>query len=341
MHASPCCARSVLASKQCSAEHTKTLLETALPHIALVSTFDALALDEDMPPLAAALVRLGAQVSTPCWDDAAVDWSSFDLAVLRSTWNYVERIDEFRGWARRCAQQTRLFNPPEVVDWNTDKHYLVHLHRAGVPVVPSRFVEPGDDPLLVLQHFQSGSGDSLSAGRAVPFDEFVIKPSIGAGSRDTARYRCADTARALEHLARLVGDERRGALLQPYLASVDEVGETALIYFGGVASHAIRKGPLLQLESALVAGLFAPEEITARQPGADEHALAAAAHAAIPFAAPLYARIDMIRDDRGDPVILELEMTEPSVFLLHAPGSADRFARAVLSHLINIESRER
>jgi O-ureido-D-serine cyclo-ligase len=296
-----------------------------------VSTFDALALDEDLPPLVAALERLGANVSTPCWDDSAVDWSSFDLAVLRSTWNYVERIDEFRAWTRRCSQQTRLFNPPAVVDWNTDKHYLVHLHRAGVAVVPSRFVEPGDDPRAALQHFLTGAADSLSAGRAAPFDQFVIKPSIGAGSRDTARYRRNDTERALAHLSRLVADERRSALLQPYLASVDAAGETALIYFGGAPSHAIRKGPLLQLDSALVAGLFAPEEITARQPGADEQALAAAACAAIPFAAPLYARIDMIRDERGAPVILELEMTEPSVFLLHAPGSAERLARLLVA----------
>jgi hypothetical protein len=113
-------------------------METALPHIALVSTFDALALDEDLPPLQEALVREGAQVSTPCWDDATVDWSSFNLAVLRSTWNYVERIDEFRAWVRRCAAQTRLFNPPALLEWNTDKHYLQHLHRAGVAVVPTR-----------------------------------------------------------------------------------------------------------------------------------------------------------------------------------------------------------
>ncbi|MBP6106144.1 MAG: hypothetical protein V9E93_12210 [Steroidobacteraceae bacterium] len=302
-----------------------------MPHIALVSALHALALDEDMPPLVAALVREGAQVSTPCWDDASVDWASFDLALLRSTWNYVEHIDEFRAWTRRCSRQTRLCNPPEVVDWNTDKHYLAQLHRAGVPVVPSRFVEPGEDARVALQHFLMGTVTSLSAGRAVPFDQFVIKPSIGAGSRDTARYRCSDALRALEHLSRLVGVERRSALLQPYLASVDQQGETALVYFGGEASHAFRKGPLLRLDSALVEGLFAPEEITARQPGADERALAAAAYAAIPFETPLYARIDMIRDDKGAPVLLELEMTEPSVYFRHAAGSADRLARLLLA----------
>ena len=301
------------------------------PHVALVSTHAALTLDEDLPPLVAALRQAGAQVTTPCWDDAAVDWSQFDLAVLRSTWNYVDHIAEFRAWTRRCAQQTLLLNPPEVVDWNTDKHYLVHLHRAGVPVVPSRFVEPGDDARSCLQHFLTGAPDALSAGNPVAFDQFVIKPAIGAGSRDTARYRCIEAGKALAHLSRLVDDERRSALLQPYLGSVDSEGETALIYFGGEASHAIRKGPLLQLDAGLVAGLFAPEDIRAREPGADERALAAAAYAAIPFAAPLYARIDMIRDDRGLPVILELEMTEPSVFFAHAPGSAERFAGALLA----------
>ena len=302
-----------------------------MPHIALVSTFDALALDEDMPPLVAALVREGAQVSTPCWDDATVDWSAFDLALLRSTWNYVERIDEFRAWARRCATQTRLFNPPALLEWNTDKHYLQHLYRAGVAVVPTCYVEPGADPGRSLRQFLTGGPDSLSVGRTCDFDEFVVKPTIGAGSRDAARYRRSDPESALAHLSRLVAEEGRSAMLQPYLASVETSGETALIYYDGVPSHAFRKGPLLQLDAGLVEGLFAPEEISAREAADDERLLAAAAHAAIPFERPLYVRFDMIRDRWGTPVILELEMTEPSMFFAYAPGSADRLARLLIA----------
>lgn len=302
-------------------------------HIALVTTFEALPLDEDLPPLVAALERLGVRASTPCWDDDSVDWSQFDAALLRSTWNYAELIDRFRAWARQTAQQTLLLNPPSVVEWNTDKHYLAHLDRAGVPVVPSRFVEPTDDARLSLMNFLAGGPQALSAGRAVEFDQFVIKPTIGAGSRDAARYRREDVERALTHLTRLVTTERRSALLQPYLKSVEEAGETALVYFGGQPSHAFRKGPLLRLDAGLVEGLFAVEDIRGREAAADERALAAAAYAAIPFDAPLYARIDMIRDDRGQPVVLELEMTEPSVYMLHAPGSADRFAAALLARL--------
>lgn len=302
-----------------------------MPHIALVSAQAALDLDEDMPLLVAALQRAGAQVSTPCWDDPAVDWAGCDVALLRSTWDYVDRIDEFLAWARGCAARTRLLNPPDVVAWNTDKHYLAHLHRAGVPVVPTRFVEPGDSAWRALDAFLEGGQGTVTAGAAVPFTQFVIKPSIGAGSRDTARYRVSERERARSHLVRLVETERRSAILQPYLDRVDEAGETALMYFGGEPSHAIRKGPLLRLDEGLVQGLFAPEDITVREPDPEERALAAAAYAAIPFAAPLYARIDMIRDAQGRPRVLELELTEPSLFFAHAAGSADRLARMLLT----------
>ncbi|HEX6572972.1 MAG TPA: hypothetical protein VF055_13190 [Steroidobacteraceae bacterium] len=302
-----------------------------MTHIALVSARAALPLDEDMPPLVDALQRLGAQVSTPAWDAADVDWSCFDLALLRSTWDYVERIDEFLDWARACARQTRLCNGADVVAWNIDKHYLGELHAAGVAVVPTRFVDAGDDAAMALATFLRGGPGSLSAGAPCAFGQFVVKPSIGAGSRDAARYRRGEHERALAHLRRLVEAERRSAMLQPYLSTVDTAGETALIYLGGEPSHAVRKGPLLRLDEGLVAGLFAPEDIRPREPGQDERLLAAAACEAIPFEQPLYARIDMVRDERGAPVVLELELTEPSLFFAHAPGSADRLAQSALS----------
>ena len=293
--------------------------------MALVSARDALALDEDLPPLVEALGDLGVFVDTPCWDDPDVDWSRYGLAVLRSTWDYVDRIDEFLAWADRCAARTRLVNPPAVLRWNTDKHYLLDLARAGVPVVPTRFVEPGADAHVELDGLLAGDGDAVHVGTPGRFDEFVVKPSIGAGSRDAARYRRADRERARAHLQRLL-DTGRSAMLQPYLAGVDEHGETAAVYFGGHFSHAFRKGPLLKLGDELVSGLFAPEQITAREADASERRVARAACEAIPFDAPLYARVDMIRDEQGEPVVLELELTEPSLYLAHAPGSAQRFA---------------
>jgi O-ureido-D-serine cyclo-ligase len=289
--------------------------------IALVTAREALALDEDMPPLVAALRAQGAEVYTPSWDDESVDWRRYDLAVLRSTWDYVERIDEFLSWADRCAARTRLVNSPDVVRWNTDKHYLLDLARAGVPVVPTRFVEPGDLAGDALDRFLAAAGS----------EEFVVKPAIGAGSRDAARYRRAGRGRAVGHLQALV-DAGRSAILQPYLVRVDEHGETAVVFVGGGFSHAFRKGPLLRVGAAPVAGLFAQEQISAREADAVERRVAQAAFEAIPFERPTYARVDMIRDDRGAPVVLELELTEPSLYLAHAPGAAERYAGVLCRH---------
>jgi O-ureido-D-serine cyclo-ligase len=298
--------------------------------IALVSAREALALDEDMPPLVAALRAAGVQVGTPAWDDPDEDWVGFDAAVLRSTWDYVERIEEFLAWAEHCAARTLLLNPPEVVRWNTDKHYLRQLAEAGVPVVPTRFVEPGTDVRAALREFLMRG--TVDAGQRGEFAEFVVKPSIGAGSRDTARYGRDDTARAIAHIERLLA-AGRSTILQPYLDRVDQAGETALIHFGGQFSHAIRKGPLLRAGAGLVDGLFAPEEITAREPDDAERRVAAAVCAAMPFEPLLYARVDLIRDPAGAPVLLELELTEPSLFLAHAPGAAERLVQALLSTL--------
>jgi O-ureido-D-serine cyclo-ligase len=300
--------------------------------VALVSAHGAVALDEDLLPLVEALTALGVRVDVPRWDDASVDWGGYDLAVLRSTWDYMDRVGEFLDWTERCALQTCLFNTPAIVRWNTDKHYLLDLDRAGVPVVPTRFVEPGAEVVAELAQFLAGGAGAMSAGEAMSFQEFVIKPAIGVGSRDAARYPRQDVAAATQHLRRLL-EAGRSALLQPYLDRVDQQGETAVVCFDGSYSHAIRKAALLQVGGQLVSGLFAPERITPREADEDERRVAGAALAAVPCGRPLYARIDQIRDARGAPVVLELELTEPSLFFAHSPGSARRFAKVLLKSL--------
>jgi O-ureido-D-serine cyclo-ligase len=300
--------------------------------IALVTAREALELDPDMPLLVSALHSAGVDTDTPCWDDPAVDWSRYEAALLRSTWDYVDRIDEFLAWCERASCLTLLLNPPDVVRWNTDKHYLAHLAESGVPVVPTRFVAAGADGARELEAFLAGGCAACSVGRPCEFDEFVVKPAIGAGSRDAARYGRDDAGRARLHVERLLV-AGRSVMLQPYLARVDEHGETAVVYLGGLFSHAARKGPLLQPGAGLVEGLFAPEDIRPRVADPAELAVAAAAYAAIPFTAPVYARIDLIHDHAVAPVVLELELTEPSLFLAHAAGAADRFAGHLLERV--------
>jgi O-ureido-D-serine cyclo-ligase len=288
--------------------------------IALVSARAARDLDEDLPPLIAALRTLNAPPEVVDWDDPGVDWSAFELALLRSTWDYATRLAEFFAWLEHVARLTRLVNPLPVVRWNTDKHYLAELARAGVPAVDSEFVEPGEDASRALARFRERHG----AG------ELVVKPAIGAGSRDAQRHRGQDTAGIEAHLRRLI-DAGRSALMQPYLGRVDKQGETALIYFAGEFSHAIRKGALLRTGEGPTDQLFAAETITPREATPAELRVGEQTLKAIPFGTLLYARVDLIRDAHDAPSVLELELTEPSVFLLHDQGSAARFAAAILA----------
>jgi hypothetical protein len=304
--------------------------------IALVTAHAARDLDEDLPPLAQALTESGLAHHIVCWDDTAVDWSQYALVLLRSAWDYVPRLTEFLAWAERVSMQTRLLNPLPLIRWNTDKHYLQDLQNTGITTVPSSFALPGADALLTLERFLAGSG---IASDAAGFHEFVVKPCIGAGSRDAARYHRDDQAMALTHLQRLL-DQGRSVMLQPYLDRVDADGETALIFFDGEFSHAIRKGALLTRAAKPTSALFAPEEIAARIPDTAELALAQDVVANLqndprfsPLSPLLYLRVDLLRLADGRPCVLELETTEPSLFFDHAPGAAARFVEAIRRRL--------
>ncbi|MFC3383135.1 ATP-grasp domain-containing protein [Couchioplanes azureus] len=272
---------------------------------------------EDDHPLRDALRERGVAVDAVRWDDPAADWDGYDLVVLRSPWDYAPRRDAFVAWARTVP---RLVNPADVVEWNTDKHYLGDLAAAGLPITPTTFVEPGE------------AWTPPEAG------EWVIKPTISAGSRDTGRYLLPEdltTARA--HVQRL-GAEGRTAMVQPYLAAVDTAGETAILCLpdatGALAfSHAVRKGPLLNGRGER-SGEYR-EDITARTPSAQERDLAGRVLRLVPGGADrlLYARVDLVPGPDGAPLLLELELTEPSLFLRSADGAAARLADAVLRRI--------
>lgn len=295
--------------------------------LALITAVAATGHDDDLAPMLEACARAGLQARVVAWDDATVSWRRFDAALLRSPWDYTERLVEFLGWCERVQRSTRLLNPLDVVRWNTDKHYLADLEAADVPVVPTVFVEPDAEPLEALQAF-------LAAEEA---EEFVVKPAVSAGSRDTQRYSRAQDFAAGNHIARLL-EQGRSVMLQPYLRSVDSAGEAALIYFDGQFSHAIGKGALLRPDQPATTTPHAAGQITPREADPAERQLAesvlAAAERLLQLDQPLpYARIDLIRDDAGKPRLLELELTEPSLFFAQAPGSVERFAANLARHL--------
>ena len=178
---------------------------------------------DDDQPLAEALRSLGASAAFAVWDDPAVEWERFDRVVVRSPWDYVLKRDEFIGWA--ASLDGKVQNAPELLRWNSDKHYLADLAEAGLPVVRTLFAGPSD-PLPDLD------------------GEVVVKPAISAGARDTGRFSARAHAHAVALIARLQG-EGRTAMVQPYLPAVEEFGETAIVFTAGRISHVLRKRAVL------------------------------------------------------------------------------------------------
>lgn len=290
-----------------------------MPRIALVTTPAATGLDPDEQPLRSALAAAGADVAMAPWRDPAVDWSSFDLVVLRSPWDYVEHLDEFLAWLRRVEAVAPLRNPGGLVTWNLDKRYLRELADAGVPVIPTTWLAPGDTWTWPGPGPGPGSGD------------LVVKPVVGAGSRDLAVYRADDPGHrvaAEAHVARLLG-AGRAVMVQPCLRSIAEQGEWPMVYVEGRFSHTASKRVPVP-EGSVTAEFFVMEQMAEATATPDMIAVADAAMALVSarFGTPLYGRVDLVRDDDGALRVLEVELAEPSLFLPQAPGAAAPMAEA-------------
>ena len=269
--------------------------------VALATCDDWPELDADGPVLLQALADEGLDASVISWDKPGVDWGAFDLVVIRCTWDYWDRHEEFLAWTRSVP---RLANSADVVAWNTDKTYLKRLADAGVPVIPTVWVAPGEQ-------------------YDVPTYPFVVKPSVSAGARDTAAYDAGDQT-SIAHVADI---HARGktAMVQPYVAEIEGAGETSVLVFDGVVSHAARKSPVLTVgegEAEYGGWSMGPREASTEEVALAERAVAVAQEWGDEL---LYARADVL----PGPLLIELEVTEPSLFLVHAPGSERTYARAV------------
>lgn len=260
--------------------------------------------DPDAQPLQDALRAKGWTVEVAAWDDPSVDWSRYRLTLLRSTWNYFEDRDGFLAWAEGVDRASRLLNPLSVVSWNTHKRYLLELEQRGVPTVPTALVPRGRTQAL----------SSLCRERG--WTDVVVKPAVSAASFQTHAMKAAELDQGT--FDRLVTE--RDVLVQPFVQSVLDHGERAVVVIEGEATHSVRKSPRFRGED---------EQVSAALPVAeDERALAARALAVVgqPL---LYARVDVARDERGAPQVMELELTEPSLFFPQSPEALGRFVRGV------------
>lgn len=294
-----------------------------MPTVALATCAEFPLLDDEDRLLLPALAALGIDAVPAVWNDDSIDWSAFDAVVLRETWDYSQDRPAFLAWVHRTAAVTLMLNPANVVEWNTDKRYLRDLVAAGLPIVPTVFLEPGDDP----------ESWSVPTG----YTDMVVKPAVSAGSRDTIRHHAEESLAGAHAHTRSLLDAGRTVMVQPYLDAVDTIGETAVLFLGGEFSHAIRKGPLLQrdVEGERVEGLFVQEQIDPREPTPAELDVARRIVQHIPggFDEVLYARVDLIPGPDGEPLLLELELTEPSLFLSHSRGAPQRMAAAIAARL--------
>ena len=263
-----------------------------------------------------AAAPLGAEFRV--WNDSDVDWHVYDRVVIRSVWDCYRDLRSFLGWCATVGG-ARLRNRPELVAFNADKRYLATL---AVPTVPTTFLEPG----YALQRYNA---------------EIVVKPNMSAGARDTGRFT-PDAFDEAAQLVTLIHESGRTAMVQPYLPAVDAHGETAIVLFGGEVSHVLGKRPVLRSPGVaplaaegvahapaavmLEDDLVAPSSATTAQ-----LALAQAAHAEIAarFGSPLYMRVDIVEGPDGEPVVIELEMIEPNLYMDLVPGAPERLAQAI------------
>lgn len=276
-------------------------------NIALVTCSDTPDLVPDDIILLDELKARGLQATPTLWDDPAIDWSQYDLAILRETWDYHLRLEEFLAWIARVSTSTRLLNPPSIVRWNAHKGYLRDLEQRGVPIIPTIWLSSGTQ------------ADFASLIQQAGWQKAVIKPTVSASAFETRLFTLADHRRAQSHLDRLL--PTRDLMMQEFLTSVYEHGERSLMFIEGQYTHSVRRSEPFRNDDLPNPTLHAdatPEEITFAQ----------SVLATLPET-PLYARVDIALDNSDQLCLMELELIEPSLFFTFTPSAAAAMADAI------------
>ncbi len=278
-------------------------------------------LHDDWPMARAALSELGIDATAVVWSDRAADWASFDLIVANGAWDNIHRVDEFLAWVdAREHSGVPVVNSPATLRWNLDKRYLRELEAAGVPIVPTTWVE------------RDGAGAPVDV--VLPAGEVVIKPTVSGGGHRTARYEPDDHEAARAHVQDLVASGRT-AMIQPYQPAVDAEGERALIFLAGAFSHAITKDAMIRRDAGPLDNLIA-NQVTrpaSASPGELELGRQAVAAAERILGPTTYARVDVVTRSDGVPSVLELELLDPVLFFVHEPAAASTFAAVLAERL--------
>ena len=291
--------------------------------VALASCQDLPGWEVDDQPLERALRDFGVDVWCPPWDSEDIDWSIFDAVLIRTTWDYMKRSGKFLTWVEHCSTVSKLFNPGDVVRWNSNKSYLKELESQGVKLAPTMWIERGSTVSI----------DELLSG--VDWQMGFLKPYVGATAIHTLRF---DRSQRGHDQAQSLLDQQLphcGMMLQPYMPRVEEQGELSAIYFDGSLSHSVRKIPVpgdYRVQDDFGAADFGVGLTEVQRTFADK--VMSAVHAIFPKHMPLlYARIDWLTDNEGELVLNELELIEPSLFFRHSDGAGQKLANALMRRI--------
>lgn len=267
------------------------------------------------------LQNKGLDITEEIWSDPSVQWQQYDVAVLKSPWDYFDRIGEFYDWLRRIESlKVRLLNPIDIVLWNSDKHYLQDIAEAGLPVTPTLFIEKGEIPDL-MPFFEKFSSDKL-----------IIKPSVSGGSKNTFKFTREDVTKLEPKIEELLQEE--GFMVQPFLPQIQEEGEWSLLFFNGKFSHCLLKKAKAgdfrvqhYLGGTIHPQTPSPGLLESAQQYIDQFAKGC-----------LHARVDGVMVN-GVFHLMELELIEPFLFLFTDENSYDNYYRG-LSELERSRNKE-
>ncbi|RDV14632.1 hypothetical protein DXT99_13255 [Pontibacter diazotrophicus] len=271
--------------------------------------------DEENSKLYDLLKGKGLNISFQIWDDPAVDWSQFDLIVLKSPWDYFDKIDAFYAWLDELERlQVRVLNPVEIVRWNADKRYLLDLQEQGVKVVPTVWLEQGDifEPARLFQDFGA--------------EKVIVKPAVSGGAKNTFALTLTEAEAKTELINELLQQE--SFLAQPFIEEVKTKGEWSFLFFNGEYSHTVLK--TAKPGDFRVQHFYGGTVHTPEPPAA----LLEAAQRIVDKHAPgcLYARVDGV-EHNGELALMELELIEPFLFMATSAGAFERYYEALLVQL--------
>tara|TARA_R110000851_G_scaffold165704_6_gene310750 strand:+ start:73 stop:951 length:879 start_codon:yes stop_codon:yes gene_type:complete len=268
---------------------------------------DAFEHDYMMTALGPAFAKQGMTLVDISWDDTEADWASFDAAIIGTTWDYWDRLEEFLTTLERIGSQTKLFNPPELVRWNIRKTYLKHLEANGAKLIPTLWLE------TVTQESAESAFDTLGS------DDLVFKRQVGAGAKDQHRLKRGDPIPHMPH----------AMMVQPFLKMILAEGEISFIFIDGEFSHALVKRAASG-DYRIQSTYGGTEQMIA--PSLADLASARAVLTSLD-SVPLYGRVDMLRGRDGDLLLMELELIEPYLYPLEGPSLGDKMASAVVRRL--------